>query len=389
MVPPAISHSIHSSSLQYSRTLAPGWRDSSGSLVHGGALQIQSGPPQQLGAGKKLAPSQSAPSLRGPLSRLLAPPEPPPAPFVFFETHRHSTGRRRDQLGELQGTLRERVACTRRLSEKLKTECLERLDSITARIDRPKRSEWIDDDFQPVDGEGIADGAEFDRPAMYEDEYGSDDEEPGIGIDAEPEAVVDQGDDEAPMPVDHMESSDGTTAMRNDSSPLGALDEVAVPASMGPPGRPMVRFPGVPAADDLEPVANPTAKQAAPRRRRKPQWVVDDRDLDAAAAVWRCGGRLPKRAYGLLATDDVNACSDEVGTEDQPEEIVVKPQTHTAVVLPANSGDVSRAVAAAREICADEDGIASSQPRGHDSLLRTSLRYMLDHGDVTSGRGPI
>jgi len=127
----------------------PRWRDSSGSLIRGGVLQVQ-------GA---MATSKSAPSLAVPLSKVLAAPLLPGSAGAVrsLASSRSSRSKalsmyRSSSLEDPAGTLRERVASTRTLSDKLKGECLERLDRIHASLppNLCRRPSWSHTDLDPA-----------------------------------------------------------------------------------------------------------------------------------------------------------------------------------------------------------------------------------------------
>lgn len=109
--------------VQRSRTLAPSWRDASGNLVRGGVLQLQkNGVPMCI-------------SLGAPPGKLLALDAEPPCP-VESQLQRSSSfaARPSEKHQRAPKALRDRMAVTSDLPEALKEECLERLDSIAARV---------------------------------------------------------------------------------------------------------------------------------------------------------------------------------------------------------------------------------------------------------------
>lgn len=141
--------------LQRSLTELPSWRDNSGvQLIRCGALQLQ-----LPGAFEP----ERVPMIKGAPSTLLVPPAKKSKKKMEYFPRVKSPERSRwtkqspeEYAATVPASLRDRLALTRRLEEPLRDECLKRLDDIIEREPEPRRLSHCDDDERFVERVGTA-----------------------------------------------------------------------------------------------------------------------------------------------------------------------------------------------------------------------------------------
>lgn len=341
--------------VQRSRTLAPTWRDSSGSLVRGGVLQLQkTGVPMCI-------------CLGGPLSRLLSPPPDderlssstgclasPKAGRHAARSSEGGTGKR------TRKALRDRLAASSTLDDALRAECLERLDSIAARVPPARRPEWTEDGAALRLGRSR--GLNKDRGSRGESSCSSDrsggssDKTRGSGNGSQLGG---------PMAFSLPGRSTNTSAhILSAAREVGAI-RTADQQTMSPAGRGRQRF--------SEPGFAGHTLSEHMQAELKP----------VATTAWRCNSRLPSRG----GKRETKASKDPQIQVSRSMPLLTAPAAPRAAV-----SEVHRAVAAARDaleasphlpedrerfLASGAGGHSGVPERGAGSLLRTSLRYAL------------
>eukprot|EP00929_Paragymnodinium_shiwhaense_P123588 TRINITY_DN9762_c0_g1_i1.p1 TRINITY_DN9762_c0_g1~~TRINITY_DN9762_c0_g1_i1.p1 ORF type:complete len:349 (-),score=70.05 TRINITY_DN9762_c0_g1_i1:340-1386(-) len=337
-----------SAALQRSLTLQPSWRDNSGvQLIRCGAMQLQ--------LPGSLSP-EKVPMIKGAPSTLLLPPVGKSKTIRYFqrpksEEKKSSRWTKRspeEYAATVPASLRDRLALTRRLDEPLREECLERLDDIASREPQPRRLSYSDE-------EDLFDSGAAERRAG--------------------ESSSDAGETGGFMPSEH-----NMPTMLPSALDAARLHQSASTGHLGVEG-------GATGGSPSNGATSPSVRL----------WRVDRQVLNVASRpdVWRvrpknekahvtssCTGDavLACEAYPAMVTipEERTKTSSQSAFRSSPLSQSLRP-AHSAPSLPVvGTGGVSAstAVAAAKE---ELDYSSSGQPpvRGAQSLLRTSLRYML------------
>lgn len=375
-----------SASFQRSLTETQGFRDISASLVHGGALQVHA----------------SLPPVRGAPSRLLR--LQPPNEKSGLQTPSWVTPRARSPSSDkragrrLPPALRDRVARTPRLSQDLKEECLERLDKIRDMIppEALRRPSWIHDkekdpDLSPMSQTGRRAQQQAAREALGAAS--------SVGAGGSPSSshhgsAASSPTGGAPLaaPVSPTLSSQGpsTAVEASMAAATAAVTEDAPLRGLGPPRR--QRVPRVPpdvtaATGGAHSVPRP--QRPAPRETLS-SWAQDSPIFNPIVwpGSWRCTAKATDPKPRLRRPEWQNDLPQAV-MEVQPfaaSRSVSAPILTPAINAPppAQVNEARRAVAAARDALAwlgqSPDGgaeVPTLPVRGTGSLLRTSLRYVL------------
>lgn len=252
----------------------------------------------------------------------------------------------------IPAALRDRLAQTRRLDETLKEECLVRLDEIAEREScSGRRPSWLADDLPRVD-----------------------------------------------VAKAHTAGGESSLSDRSDTSRLAAATapQQGWGGGSGPGGGGAARGSGERAQTRLWRATHDSGGSGSlsplqPRRRQEPPWMVNERVLGIASQpnVWRVTERMPDpRAQtipqGAAATAATVPTADTAhssrgaarehghGRSSSAATMMQMGHSASAPLLPGGSA-AAAAVAAAKEATGGERQAA----RGVNSLLRTSLRYVL------------
>lgn len=268
MVPP-----VHAASVQFSRTLEPGWRDVNHSLVHGGAFQVHAAPAASSG-GETRAPAPKMPAWEMPLTRLLSAPLPAKPqgasissrPTIVASTSGgwpSPTASERSNEGIPQTALRERVACTRELPENLRSECLERLDRLDKEIPfmLRHRPSW----------------SHLKEPQLEDTEM----------VNSLPSSFC------GPMASEMDIALEGE---RLDTSTAPAMPQLMLPLNFAASSQPLAR----------KSLAQAKVHEGEKRRRRK-LWTVNEHDLSTAASVWRSSAKGVATTWPSTTTSSVRS----------------------------------------------------------------------------------
>lgn len=373
----------HAAFVQLSRTTEASWRDSNHSLVRGGALQHHAAPaPAPGGESRSAAPKM--PACEMPLSALLSAPLPAKTQMGTSVQRRHAshllaTGPSAvspsvapsdsGAEGMPQAPLRERVACTRGLPENLRTECLERLDRVDKEIPERlrRRPSWTHDHevSTSLDGRSFA------------------------------ESIAQSGFD------DGFQEADANSELERlfEPPPEAQVPPNVAAASSVPDGIAPLRLPthvGSSSVVDVgspQPLPNPPV-QARPRepRRRRELWTVGNRDLTAAASVWKSshkakslGSVCMNSASPGRASDATRIAEPLIQKMSSVQSAPLLRMADSSTSPPLGTERTRRAIEQTKSGVADggnvADNMSSAQSppatRGVNSVLRTSLRYAL------------
>mmetsp|Transcript_80161 Transcript_80161/g.249809 ORF Transcript_80161/g.249809 Transcript_80161/m.249809 type:complete len:388 (-) Transcript_80161:112-1275(-) len=383
----ALGAAAGAAAVQHSLTGARGWHDISGSLVRGGALQLHS----------SLPPARAAPSR---LLRLDPDEKPRVSSPTGFAPRARPPGDDKLAQRRLETALRDRVARTPRLTQDLKEECLERLDKIreTMPPEALRRPSWIHD----KDGEGIPRSPDKRGQQAAWGALGTT----GTGCLTSPSSSnhgsIVSSPSVPPAPVSTLSSQGPSTAVA--ASMAGATaaateDMGTTRRGLSPPPPRRQRFlrasPGGNAASGgghNSPQSPRRSQRTTPSRDTLSGWVQETPLFNPIVwPAWRCTAKAtdpkPRRPT-------VRRAEQPVDVAQAPTEVLILHPGRSAsvpVLAPTMSGppvtqviEARRAVAAARDALAwlaqGPDGgaeVPALPVRGTGSLLRTSLRYVL------------
>jgi len=360
------------SSVQFSRTQEAGWRDTSHGLVHGFTVQTPAAPIATAG-GEMRSASAKMPAWEQPLTTLLSAPLSPAKSQQAVPMRRRplntagyslasatsaagSGGTSGRHCAGIPRHLRDRVASTRTLPDNLRTECLERLERIDKEIPLKlrHRPSWthLQDNLESEESKAMSSVAEV-------DEGGAD---------------------------------------------ANAFDKAEIPGMELAPSMaseiPALQLPVNRSAAFVGPVVRTGAVPQARQRRKRQVWAVENYDLTNAASVWKTSTKGIATSYSGIASP--GKASDRslqngqaspqlgsaqsapvlraltapaVGTERTRRAIAeVKARMGDMANSPSNAtNDSGNGQAGSAEVC------SVPAARGVKSLLRTTLRYALQH----------
>lgn len=367
--------------LQRARTLNSSWRNSNQALILGGSMQLQ---PQSC-KGEQASTTVAFPAKpwHQPLSTLLSsqpsgvfqqlPPE-----FVGAKVRSSSSRNAEHEL--VPGALRDRVACTRRLSKTLRHECLERLDQIVVPRKMCQRPSW-------THLEDVSDGS----PDIAESTVNTSD---SGAAQARTSAVRSS---EIVQPVESHGHAEVVVDVSNDVhrdsqvERMAALnflrDFHATPVPILEPEAPEAQAAQLSTLGDSKRVRREPRCDLQEESRYLKLWTVEDHDLSTAASVWKstAKGSLSPKATWIAGRA---ASSSPIAATVRTRGLAV---AASATDLHKHTMDVARrAIEAARcetrkpVVDGDQntamfpsDSEAGPAARGVSSLLRTSLRYIL------------
>mmetsp|Transcript_75281 Transcript_75281/g.135614 ORF Transcript_75281/g.135614 Transcript_75281/m.135614 type:complete len:398 (-) Transcript_75281:74-1267(-) len=388
-----------SAALQRVQTQDPRWRDSSGTLIRGGSLQVQavsstalsSFPPSKLLSQKLGGPGATS---RSPAASL----------FLFRSVSRSKSPEREPRR---PAALRDRVALTRRLSDSLKTDCLERLANVAARAPPPRHASM----FDAGGGGGGGDAWEEEWPEdeldeLFPDEVEEDDMQASAGEppDASPNQQANKN---------NSNNNNNSKNNNNKGEPQPSQVEAGDLKTMIQENQTLANAAGLSADYSWRAsAANEEAAQAlaeasrtgspSHRTRRSPG------SQGVSGSTSHLYGPVDIQAAPLSSSGMVHWCSTaKAGKQFGDPKAARKQSPHRQQQVPAAQptqdkdflalttgappmqpeaiAEARKAVAAARQTAPArsnaEVSIATAPDRGSKSLLRTSLRYVLEAGE--------